>query len=200
MARSAGSVTDILLARVRQTGAPGTTNDFAMQILSKCQRVVNAGLKRVASSGSLTTAANTLVYSYRETFTSAVDILSIKEGYREIQRCDSLLDLEAYDVDWPTAVGTRFEFWLQLGRDVLILYPSKEGASSATVIYTTLTSEYDSYAEDSGTDMDLSDEDVDMALGIAEVVLLLRNKQIALAQSRAKVISEDLQRHFGMRI
>lgn len=200
MARSAGSITDTLLARVRQTGAPGTTNDFAMQILSKCQRIVNAGLKRVTASTSYTTAANTLVYLYRNTLTSAVDILTVKEGTRELQRCDSLLDLEAYDADWPTTTGTRFEFWLQLGRDLLILYPAKIGASSVTVIYSTLTTEYDNYAEDSGTNTDLSDEDINIALGIAEVVLLLRNKQIALAQSRAKVISEVVQKHLAMRV
>lgn len=202
MARSAGSVTDTLLARVRQTGAPGTANDFAMQILSKCQRIVNAGLKRIISASTFSTTASTLVYAYRSVLTSAVDILSVRESVygREIQKCNSLAELAAYDADWFTATGLRFEAWIQLGRDIFILYPAKIGSSSVYIEYTTLTTEYDNYAEDSGTDMDLSDEDTDIALGIAEVVLLLRNKQIALAQSRAKVISEVVQKHLAMRV
>lgn len=200
MARTAGAVTDTLLARVRQTGAPGTSNDFAIQVLSKCQRIVNAGLKRVSASGSLTTAANTLIYEYRSTLTSAVDILSIKEGTRELQKCNSFADLQAYDADWVTATGTRFEFWLQLGRDILILYPAKTGASSVTVIYSTLTTEYDNYTEDGNTSLDLSDEDADLALELSEIVLLLRNKQVELAQNKAKRLMEEVQAHLAMTV
>lgn len=199
MARTAGAVTDTLLARVRQTGAPGTTNDFAIQVLSKCQRIVNAGLKRIVGSGTLTTSASTLIYEYRSTLTSAVDILSVRESIygREIQRCDSLADLQAYDADWVTATGTRFEFWLQLGRDILILYPAKTASSSVYIDYTTLTAEYDDYTEDGNTAMDLSDEDVDFALEIAEIILLLRNKQIALAQNKSKRLMEEVQAHLA---
>lgn len=197
MARTAGVVTDTLLARVRQAGAPGTTNDLAMSILSKCQRTANAGLKRAVTSGTLTTVANTLIYEYRTDFTDSIDILSIKEGDREVQKCNSLADLQAYDADWVTATGTRFEFWLQIGRDILILYPAKTSGSTATVIYTKLTTGFNTYASDYNTTFNLPDEDVDMALELAEILLLLRGKQASLAQLKAKRLIEEVKTHMS---
>lgn len=195
MARTAGAACDTLLARVRQAGNIAVDNDFAMSILSKCQRVVNAGLRRILASASLTTAANTLLYKYRSSLTSAVDIIIIKEGDRILQKCTNLSDLAAYDVDWFTKTGSRFEAWMQFGRDVLILYPAKTSTSSVTVTYSKLLTSFSSYASDYATALELPDEDADLAIGLAEIVLLLRNRQLDVVNTRLNELGEQVKKH-----
>lgn len=195
MARTAGASCDTLLARVRQAGNIAVDQDFAMSILSKCQRVVNAGLRRILASASLTTAANTLLYKYRSSLTSAVDIIIIKEGDRILQKCTNLSDLAAYDVDWFTKTGSRFEAWMQFGRDVLILYPAKTSTSSVTVTYSKLLTSFSSYASDYTTALELPDEDADLAIGLAEIVLLLRNRQLDVVNTRLNELGEQVKKH-----
>jgi len=55
---------------------------------------------------------------------------------------------------------------------------------SVTVTYTKLTTEYTDFEIDYDSALDLPDEDVDIALGLAEVILLLRSRTFDAARKR----------------
>jgi len=177
MSRDYQTTVDLLVQRVRQDGGVAVTDDVATEVLGKCERLLNAHLKRVITSNSLATVGSTLIYDYRSSLTDAIDILDVVESSRTLFKIDHIEQFEAYDIDWFRKVGgTRFEAWHQIARDFLIIYPAKAGASSVTVTYTKLVDVYATYAAASGNNMTLPDEDVETALALAEIVLLARNR------------------------
>lgn len=180
MSRAYQTTIDLLIQRVRQTGGVAVTQNVATEVLGKCERLLNAHLKRVVASTSYTTTAKQLVYSYRTVLTTAVDILKVATSTYTLTKCNTLHDLSAYDVDWfRNITGTSFQAWCQLGRDLLIIYPAKAANSSVTITYTKLLTVYATYAAASGKNMELPDEDVETALALAEIVLLARNRDSA---------------------
>lgn len=177
MSRDYQTTVDLLIQRVRQTGGIAVTQNFATEILGKCERILNAFLKRVIASTAFATAARQQIYPYRSTLTAAVDILEVTESSRSLFKCDRIEQFTAYEVDWfRNITGTRFEAWHQIARDFLIIYPAKNAVSSVTVTYTKLVDAYSTYAAASGNNMSLPDDDVETALALAEIVLLMRSR------------------------
>ncbi len=177
MARDYQTTVNLLIQRVRQTGGVAVTQNIATGVLGKCERLLNAYLKRVITSDTLDTVGEQLIYNYRSSITDAIDILEIHESSRALFKIDRIEQFSAYDIDWFRKVdGTRFEAWHQIARDFLIIYPGKAAASSVTVTYTKLVDVYATYAAASTNNMSLPDEDVETALALAEIVLLARNR------------------------
>ena len=191
MSRDYSDTVDLLVQRVRQDGSVAVTDNVATQVLGKCERLINASLKRVVTSSSFTTTAKQLIYPYRASLTTAVDILEVTESDRPLFKCNTLIDLSAYDIDWfRNITGTRFEAWCQIARDFLVIYPGKAASSSVTVTYTKLLTVYATYAAAASVNMSLPDEDVEYALALAEIVLLARNRvtdQIAVRLKQLKL-------------
>lgn len=177
MSRDYQTTVDLLIQRVRQTGGVAVTQNFATEVLGKCERLLNAHLKRVIASDTFTTTAKQQIYDYRSTLTSAVDIIEVSESSRTLFKCNKLSEFSAYEVGWfRNITGTRFEAWHQIARDFLVIYPAKAAGSSVVVVYTKLVDVYATYALASGNNMSLPDEDVETALALAEIMLLARNR------------------------
>lgn len=178
MARQIGPTVEILLRRVRQEGSPFISEDFATTVYSRCEQVINAYTQRVTASTSLSTPKEKLLFQYRIEIPDAIDILNVRESNRRVERCNNLMDLAAYDIDWfRNITGTRFESWCQLGRDILILYPGQAVTSSVDIKYVKLLTLRDDFDLYYNTDSELPDEDIEMALGLAELVLLASFRQ-----------------------
>ncbi len=178
MSRQAGPTTEILLRRVWEQGGSAIAPDFAMQTLSRCQRIVNAALGRVVDIYAFPTQGQTTIYFYRSIITDAIDIISVRTlAGRTILKVDSLEELFAYSPTWWRATGARLEFWHQIARDILILYPA-HATDTATynIIYSKLTTDLSDFAAHYDTDMELPDDDVDLALILAEIILLLHTR------------------------
>ena len=193
MATTAGTVATNLIERVYATGGIAHTQSWVISILSKTQRVANAYLRTVRSSTALAVLAEKLVYKLRDDLPAAIDIVRITEtrgGYVEqLERVDDLLELSAYDVNWfRNITGTRYETWTQLGRDLLVIYPGKAAAGTATVHYTKLTTALAA----AGTAFELPDEDVQVAKDLAEIILLARDKQIVECSNKLEQLSERI--------
>jgi len=187
MARDYQDTVDLLVQRVRQDGGVAVTDNVATEVLGKCERLLNAHLRRIIASTSFTTTAKQLIYPYRSTLTAAIDILEITESSRTLFKIDSLAQFSSYEVGWfRNITGTRFEAWHQIARDFMIIYPAKAAASAVTVTYTKLLDVYATYAAASGNNMSLPDEDVETALALAEIVLLARNRNAAQIEVRIK--------------
>lgn len=194
MTRYAGPTAEALLKRVREEGGLGTSMDFAVQMLSHCQRIIGAGVKHTVVSGSFQLYPEQLIYAYRNQLPDAVDIVDVRDGTRVLQKIENLTELAAYDVDWFRATGSRHDAWLQLGRDLLIIYPAQSSRSTLVADYIKLTTEFASAAADYNTAFDLPNEEVNIALGLAETILLLRSRQLPKAKARITKAAEDVAR------
>lgn len=195
MSRAAGPVTEQLLRRVRMEGFVGGPNDLAFTTLSHCQRIVNAGLGRIKSTSTFSLRKEQLVYAYRDQLTTAIDIIAVRDSTRTLQRTDSLADLAAFDPDWYRATGSQHNFWLQLGRDLLIVSPAMTADSTLSIDYTSLTTAFSDFsnASEYNAALELPDEDIDIALGLAEVIMLLRSRAPNVAMERMTEVVKDAQ-------
>jgi len=175
MSRQIGPTVEILLRRVRQEGGIALDEDLATHIYSLCEQTVNAAFERVLVFDTLSTPKEKLLFDIRTEFSDAIAPISFAESNRHIIKVDSLADFSAYDPNWFRSIaGTRFEAWYPLGRDLFILYPGQAAASSLSITYVQLLTEHTSFAGSYTTNSELPDEDVDIALALAELILLTR--------------------------
>jgi len=197
MARNIGPTVDILMKRVRQAGAVSISPDFATQVLTIFQRIVNISLRRVFASETLTTKKEKLVYSITSDLTSAVIITSIRDSNdsdRALLYCPSIKDFSAYESNWfRNITGTRFEAWAQIGQDFFIIYPAKAANSTVDVVSVKATAIYADYTAYYGTALELPDEDVDIALRFAEQFLLLRRRDYASMEKEINELTKLMQ-------
>lgn len=192
MAKTAGDVSDVIIERVYASGGIAHTQAFVITLLSKTQRVANAFLRKVRTSTALAVPKEKLFFKLRDDLPSAIDVTKITEsraGTDEALDQTSFLELMAYDADWfRNITSTRYSVWTQLGRDLLIIYPAKAAAGTATIHYTKLTTALSAIADL----FELPDEDVHVASDLAEIILLARDKQISVTQEKIKQLSEYL--------
>jgi hypothetical protein len=171
------------MRRVRQEGSLAVAPDFATQIYSYCEQLSNTRSQRVISTTSLTIPKEKLVFHYRTEIPDAIDILTVREDGRRIERAASLISLSAYDIDWFRSIdGSRFEAWHQVGRDILILYPGQAAISSVSIEYVKLLTFHDDFNVSYNTDSELPDEDIEVALKLSEIILLANLRQLDVAK------------------
>jgi hypothetical protein len=167
-----------------------------MKLLSRCQRIINAGLKRVVTSTTFTTRSEQTIYNLRENISNVIDVISIEVSDREIKNC-SLTELSAYSLSWYRDTGSRFEFWSQIGKELIVIYPALATDSSVTVTYSKNTNKFESYEDDYNVDLELPDEDVDLLLGLSEAILLTKMRQFDVASERFDELKKDLTSELG---
>lgn len=197
MPRQFGPIVETLMRRVRQEGGLAVEPNFALKMYSYCEQIINTHTQRVTTSGTLTVPIQRLLFNYRdatEAFPDAIDIISIRQNSRRIEKCDNLSQFAAYDIDWFRKIdGTRIEAWHQIGRDILILYPGLVTASSVVVEYVKLLTLRTNFTLEYNIDSDLPSEDIELALKLAEIVLLARFRQIQSAANSIKTFLEILK-------
>ena len=197
MARNAGPTTEILLKRVQEYGGLSTSIAFAMQLLSRCQQTVNAGLSLVIESSVLAVPKETLIFNYRVALPDAVDIITVADlSDRRLQRVDRLSDLGAYETAWwRNVTGTRNEAFCQVGRELLFLYPGLAAATNMAVVYTKLTKEVNDAVADFDTPLELPDEYIDDALSLAEAILLISSRRFKESSKRIEDLIASVSNH-----
>ena len=188
---------DVVMKRAYAYGGSAHDKSWVISILSKCQRVINAFTGSIESSADLTVLKQKLVYVLRDELDECLDVEKVTESRtgvdHEIARVQTPQELAAYDVDWFRAVaGTYYDAWMQIGRDLLIVYPGKAADGTLTIHYTKLTDELVNNTDD----FDLADEDVNTALDLGEIILLARDKQIDAGMEKLG----QLAAHLGLEL
>ena len=184
---------DVVMKRAYAYGGTAHDKSWVISILSKCQRVINAFTGSVESSADLTVLKEKLVYTLRNELAECLEVTKATESRagvdHELARVYTPEELAAYDIDWFRKIdGDRYDAWIQIGRDLLIIYPSKAANGTVTVYYTKLT---DALVIDTD-EFDLADEDVSPVLDLAELVLLARDKQIVPGAEKAGQLAARL--------
>ncbi len=193
MTRYVGPTVETLLKRVREQGGIAVDENFATEIVSTCQRIVNIKFRSVIETSLMATKAEKLVYWIRTELPNCIDIITVSEEGRALHECKQLNELGAYDTDWFRKVdGTRFEAWHQMARDLFILYPGKAAISSVSVEYVKATTRHTDFSKSYNLEMELDDDEVEFALSIAETVLLTRSRKFESLEAKLKRLGEML--------
>jgi hypothetical protein len=132
MATADNILTEVYL-RVRDTGRTAILVANGLTLLSHAQRAVNIFTKSVIGTQSLTTNASQGLY---QVFTDAALIARIdgvRDGTEDLQQM-SLQQLWRLSATFFRDTGSEYLAYSYMGRDLLLLYPLKTGASSVTLV------------------------------------------------------------------
>jgi uncharacterized protein YcfL len=171
---TAGDLVDDILNRVRDPSAGANTRAFVRLILTNVQRLLNAKFGIVLAQTALTTNPSQQVYAITASVATAMRIVGVREDTRDLVEV-AWHTLWYIKRGWIRRIGTAFEVFSLVGRDLLIIYPAKSTAGTVTLVYATLT---DDLATDA-TAIQITDDYVPLLLDWTEVILLLKSRLYA---------------------
>jgi len=193
MPRTIGPIVETLLQRVRQAGGFAISPDMAVKVYSRSEQLVNSATGRVTAITSVSLPKQKLLYSIKDILPLALRIKDVHLSGVELLPCRSFDDLSALDKSWfRNITGTSPQAWLQVGDDLLFIYPGCVGITAVSIEYVKLLTYYDNFDQYYNTESELPDEDIDLALGVAEVVLLLRFRLVLTVKSRLDALAKLL--------
>lgn len=179
MSVTANQATSDLLRRTRDPSglafAPTGYADlrtFIRDLLTRAQISVNGATRSVIDSATLTTNARRLFYVLSSDVPTAIKVLFVRDNNNDLN-LTTLRELNGFRQSWHRDIGARHDVYAVVGRDVLIVYPAKEIASTVTVISTKVTS---TLAAEADT-FDIPDSDVPAVMDLAEIIMLLKARK-----------------------
>ncbi len=196
MARNVKTTVDQLTKRARQTGGISIDNDLATEILMICQQITNISTKKITGTVDYALTAGQQLYDLQTALPYAADIISIHDGSndRALLQVPSIDHFSAYEMDWfDNATGVRLEAWCQIGRDAFIVYPALSISTTVRIDYVKVTEMYTNYSALTTENMELPDESVELALKLAECVLLVRARDSILLEKHIQFLATALK-------
>lgn len=174
---NAGVLTNILLRRLRDPDATGLSREFVRRMLSESQRFINAGFKRTKVTEAFTTNANQQFYNIAALLPDAIRIENVREGARDLIKT-TMRELCNVSEKWHREVGPSFKHFALVGRDLLVIYPSKAYESTVDVVYTKLTTALD--ADD--VEIEIPDNDMVQATDLAQLIMLTKMREYVMLE------------------
>lgn len=188
MSEAAGTLIDAVLQRVRDPQGSAHSRVLVRSLISQAQRFVNARIRSVLETATLTTDPRRLFYPIAVSFPGAIRIETVRSEGRDLTKCD-WQTLQWVDPGWFRSIGNRFETWSVIGRDLLVVYPAKATTSSVDVVYTKLTTELSTES----TATEISDDDLPGVLDLVEAILSLKQRTFEPATNSIARLAERLQ-------
>ena len=167
---------------VRDPARTATTEAVALKMLSHAQRALNTFTRSHVTSATLSTTANTTLYSVPTTL-ARVDM--IRDGTKDLPRF-RLQQLFMRDKRWLTTTGSQFVVWSRIGRQVLALVPAKTGASSVTLVGPTNLADIATI----GTTLSVRDDQLETLTELTEALFTLRLRLFPAFEAVMKRLSE----------
>lgn len=184
----AKTLIDVVLRRVRDPQGSAHSRDLVRSLLSHSQRMLNAVLGSATETVTLNTEAQRKFYPISALVPTSARVLAVREGGRDLREIGWLGFAQA-DRYWTRRLGSRFLEFSTIGRDLLVIHPAKDEASSVSVIAASLTTELSS--ED--TEVEVPVDDVPAVLSLAEAVLSLRDRNIGGATGAMARVVEHVR-------
>lgn len=188
MASPAHTLIDLVAKRVRDPQNFAHSRAFVLARLSDAQRFINGALGLVTTTTTLSTLPRKLIYTLSGDLTTTLRPLSVREYTRDLCKLANLNQLNHLDLHWFRSLGHRFEAWCPIGRDLIVIYPAKDVASTVTVVHVKLL---DVLAAEADT-TEIPDEYLEAVLTLTEAMLLIRQRDLAGAQAAIKRLVETL--------
>lgn len=174
MAETVGDKVSELLARVRDQQGVRTSRSLTVDILSQCQRLVNARTGRITSSASLTLYARQLFYSpLSDLLPGMASVTGVQYGGSNLDYMP-ISDLRAISPSWFRDIGSTPIAYSLIGREVLVIYPGIDvSGQSATVDYVSLLDDF----ETEESTFEFTAQDTPPVLDLAEVIILTAHRR-----------------------
>jgi hypothetical protein len=190
MAITAGAAADILMERVRAEGGVAFDKDAVVVLLSYCQKMLNYSFGILKTTTIKTIVAGTLLYEYGALL-AYTRILRITENDRLLFEAKSPQELESYARSYSAAAvaaATRFEVWCQLGYNYICFFPILTSDVDVAITYVTDTATLTSYTTHYNTALELPDDDIELVIGLAELVLLIQARLYETAKFKGEIL------------
>lgn len=185
----AATLTDEVLRRVRDPLGLAHTRDFARTCLSHAQRIINTALGVVVTTETFATTPLQMVYPVSGYWPNAARVIAVMEQGRDLAKLTNHVQLAHLDLNWFRAIGTRFEAWCPVGRDMIVIYPAKTQASTVQVKYIKLTTALTGEADV----LEIPDTYNDSVLTLAECFLLAKQRDLNAAMTALKRLTDELK-------
>lgn len=197
MAETAGSLATALSLRIRDPQNTAHPLAVVYEVLSHCQRLVNAAgdVRREVSTSSLSASTNPFTSLF---INNRMRVSEVRIGASNTQAATApplprinWRQLAVRDPHWLRATAPRPRYWDLIGQNILLLWPN--WSQPVTVQRRILTNP--ATLTGSGSVTELPDQHMPMILALAESVLLLRHRLLAsVPQSaeRSQRISQGL--------
>lgn len=162
-----------VLERVRDPNGTAHTRIFVREILTECQRLVNADSRAVLGEADVTVEGDTPFLQVTNLLgTSCIRIETIRDGVRDLTKAPSWRSIAQIDRRFLKRTGGIVDVWTPIGPMLVLLYPAPDHPTVLTCIYTKLTTAF----TDETIGVELPDPLVPAMLNLAEQILLCRQR------------------------
>lgn len=189
--RTATSMTDEVLARVRDATGLMHTASFVRDRLTDAQRFLNGILGLSISSAAITLNPGQNFYKLSDSLPFCIRLVGLRgsSGYRDAAELPSLDSLLIYGPHWSRRTGAYVESWTMVGRDVLVVYPALKSATTLDAYYVNVCAAFTSGA----TTSEFSTEQCGLIVTLTEALLLLRQRDLEAAGRAMERLQQALQ-------
>jgi hypothetical protein len=182
MSETAGSLADALLRRVRDPRGTATDIFSVFNVLSHCQRFVNAATRAVLIDVPLYRFPGNPFIQISGITPPILRVEQVRAFGRTLERGD-WTQLQNHDPTWLKRRASLPLFWSQIGGDLLCIWPSaiSQDACQVVVTGTKYTADLTVYNQP----LELPDHHAAAILTMGEELLLLRQRLMSLAMKAA---------------
>ena len=188
--RTASSLTNEVLTRVRDPNGKMHTAAFVRDRLTDAQRVLNGILEYVIANTTISVSASRQFYQVSVSVPSAIRVVGFRGSgtVRAVAQVPSLDSLLIYGPYWSRELGDHYLAWAAVGRELVVLYPALRVDGSIGCVYVKLTDAFVS----TSTTSEFSPEQCGPLVTLVEALLLLRQRDLAACARTISRLQEVL--------
>jgi hypothetical protein len=181
MAENAGTASTTIANRVRDPNFQATSQANIISLMSYAQQVTNGALSDVVATATLNLAVRTPIYQLSTNIAAAIKVLAVTDASgRDLDCLPDIFQLQQLDFHWLTYTSDRPRDFVQVGKDLLIIWPGVLASQPMTVKY----SKYIPALTGSGDATVVPNEDDTCINALTEALLVLKNRDLnATAQA-----------------
>lgn len=189
MAETVGTLATELLRRVRDPNGLAHARADVRNLLSHCQRIINAHTDAVLTTEDITVPAGSVFLSLAVDASTIDRLSSVRVDGRDLP-CVPWNTLQHHDRQWPRATSDIPMVWTPIGRTMFVVWPAPRTTITVTLVGVKATA---SLASSDSLTTDVRDTHMPALLNIAEQVVLLRHRLMAsaaIARDRLPTVGE----------
>lgn len=174
MTTPVGTLIDSISERLRDPTNTAHTRVDIMDMISRCQMLVNARFQYVVSNTTLTTIPNQVIYRVEDDLTATFEVIEVRYGPKSLIPIPMWRDLWKISRTWFTEQAAQPRGWSQIGKSLLVIHPVPVEPTDLDVVGVKVTTTYTNEAEL----MELRPENEDLVRDLATALLLIKQRDM----------------------